>query len=128
MAEAVFTCIAYRLLCGEALFEELVLGCPLEGARDNARVNVCCASDGIHVGGSIGRLRTIHTGFRLHFPLDLAGVLLHFRLAARFLRQSIWAVATVAHVFVANFAQLEFGVKHPVSVYFVSELDQVRRF
>ena len=62
------------------------------------------------------------------FLFDLARVLLHFRLAARFLRQTIWAVATVAHVFVANFAQLEFGVKHPVSVYFVSELDQVRRF
>ena len=66
MVEAVFTCIAYRLLCGQALFEELVLGCPLEGARDNARVNVLAV---LHVGGSIGRVRTIHTGFHFHFLL-----------------------------------------------------------
>ena len=38
MVEAVFICLAYQLLCGEAPFEELVLGCPREGARDNARI------------------------------------------------------------------------------------------
>ena len=39
MVEAVFICLAYQLLCGEAPFEELVLGCPREGARNKARID-----------------------------------------------------------------------------------------
>ena len=38
VVEALLPCLAHRLLCGEAPFEELVLGCPREGARDNARI------------------------------------------------------------------------------------------
>ena len=44
------------------------------------------------------------------FLFDLARVLNHFCLAARFLRQTVWAVAIVALKVVANFAQLEFGI------------------
>ena len=39
MVEAFFTCLAHQLLCGEAPFEELVLGCPREGARNKARID-----------------------------------------------------------------------------------------
>ena len=43
---------------------------PSEGrTRQRSGRFLCCASAGIHVGGSIGRVRTIRTGFHLCFPL-----------------------------------------------------------